>query len=281
MSTASRAPVAGVALFLSVALAGLSLATLSFCAAPARAAFAQGVSPLASGPPVRLLAGFRPERFGQATTVSFALAVDPSAGAVPVPLTSVEVGYPRDLGLATSELGLASCAPVALEVEGASACPRDSAMGGGGAVIEVPFGPEVVQEQVRLEIYAAPSPDGYLHLGILAEGHSPVIARIVLSGVLLPGRLQVEIPSITSLPAAADASLVSMHAQLGGALTYTERLRNRTISYRPRGIGLPASCPRHGFHFTVMLAYLDGSASHGATTIPCPVRRGAARDRQR
>ncbi len=226
-----------------------------------------------------LTAAFRPERLGAATSISFSIRIDPTAQAGPLPLSSAEVSYPTDLGLATSGLGLEACDPHTLETEGPEACPPNAKMGAGNALVDVQFGPEIVPEDVGLDIYASPSSDGYLHLAILARGWEPVIAQIVISAVLLPGRLQIVIPPIATLPLAPYAAVVDLHATIGGALTYYERAHGRTIAYRPRGIGLPDTCPRGGFRLATSLGFTDGQRSTGATVIPCPQRRSSARGR--
>jgi hypothetical protein len=226
---------------------------------------------------VILAAAFSPERLGAATAISFGVTIDPPAKAVPVPVSEVQVSYPADLGLATSGLGLAACNPTALEVEGSSACPPDSKMGQGSGQVEVPFGPVLVRENVKLGIYAAPSSDGYLHLAILASGAEPVIAQIVLSGVLLVGRLKIRVPPIATLPGAPYAAVIKMHATIGGGLTYYEHVHGRTIAYRPRGIGLPDTCPRGGFKLGASLAFTDGERSAAGTVVPCPRGERAGR----
>jgi len=230
----------------------------------------------AAGPRAALSAAFQPLRLGAATTISFAVRIDAAGEAAPTPISRVEVSYPSDLGLATSQLGLADCSPAALLLQGDEACPADSKMGQGTARVEVPFGPEVVSENVALGIFAAPSSDGYVHLAIVAEGKYPVIARIVLAGVLLVGRLRITIPPIATLPGAPYASLVSMRASLGGALTYYEDVHGRSVAYRPRGIGLPESCPRGGWRLGASFAFIDGLSSHATTVVACP-RGGGVR----
>ncbi|HTC71815.1 MAG TPA: hypothetical protein VK655_02930, partial [Solirubrobacteraceae bacterium] len=172
------------------------------------AAYARGSAGAPSGPPATLRASFAPKRLGAPTTLSFAVSIDPPAASGPLPLSAVAVRYPSDLGLATSGLGLATCEPAQLEAQEAAACPPDSKMGSGNALVEVPFGPTIVRETVSLRIYAAPSNDGYIHLVILAHGAYPVIASVLLSGVLRPGRLLLDVPPIPSLPDAPFVSLV-------------------------------------------------------------------------
>lgn len=226
-----------------------------------------------SGPVGRLSAAFVPNRLGAPTTVEFAVDIAPSPVSGLTPLGAVEVAYPSNVGLATSGLGVEACNLTALEMNGATACPPDSKMGQGSATVALPFGPYVVQEKVSIQLFAAPSDDGFVHLAILASGSEPVIAQAVLAGVVLPGRLRITIPLIESLPGAPYVSLVEMHASLGGQLTYYEQVRGHTVAYRPRGIALPDSCPRGGWNVIARFAFTDGNNSGATTVIPCPRRR--------
>jgi hypothetical protein len=247
------------------------LATVA-CADHSATALAQTSTGTAGGPAVAVSAMFSPERLGAATAVSFDVKISPPAATGPIPLAAVQVSYPLSLGLATSGLGLETCEPAALQIEGPSVCPADSKMGEGSAVVEVPFGSDIVAEHVVLGIFAAPSSDGYIHLAILAHGLHPVVAQVVLSGVMLPGLLEISIPPITGVPG-VYASVVDVQATVGGALTYYEHARGRTVAYRPKGIGLPDSCPRGGFKLGANLAFSDGERSRAGTTVPCPEPR--------
>jgi hypothetical protein len=238
------------------------------CVAPA--AEARASREAASGPRARLTAAFRPKRLGAPTTVAFTIEIAPPAQGVPAPISRIEFGYPENLGLATSGLGLAACEPTALEEEGTSACPANSKLGQGRAVVEVPFGPEIVQESVMLGLYAAPSSDGRLHLAILVHGKKPVLASLVMTGVLLPGRLQINVPAIVGIAGGPDVSLVKMSASLGGALTYYEHVGGRSVAYQPQGIGLPDRCPRGGWRLAARFAFINGTRSAARTVIPCP-----------
>jgi hypothetical protein len=247
------------------------MVTLVACAWWIAPSGAQAGAHTQKGPPAAVSAAFRPLVLGAATTVSFAVQIDAARSAL-MPVTSVEVRYPAELGLGTSQLGLEVCSPSVLHNAGPRACPADSKMGQGSGVIEVPFGPGVVHERVALSIFAAPSSDGYIHLAIAAQGKYPVIAHIVLAGVLLPGRMKITVPPVPTLPGAPDASVVSMQASLGGALTYYERVHGRIVAFRPRGIGLPDSCPRGGWRIAASFTFAGRSTSRAATVVPCPVR---------
>jgi hypothetical protein len=146
-------------------------------------------------------------------------------------------------------------------------------MGQGSALVEVPFGPETVSEVVAVAFYAAPSTDGRLHLVIWVHGQHPVIASLVMTGVLLPGRLQIIVPPIVGVAGGPDVSLVSLRASIGGALTYYERVRGKLVAYRPRGIGLPDSCPRGGWRLVASFVFIDGTHSSAKTGVPCPASR--------
>jgi hypothetical protein len=202
------------------------------------------------------------------------LRIDPAG--VPAPVSQLRLSFPSNLSLATSGLGLAACEPAALQLQGAAACPANSKMGVGSATVAVAFGPEIVHEHVTLGLYAAPSPDGYVHLAIIAEGLEPVEARIVMRGVLLAGALEIDVPAVPSVPGASDVAVTSLTTTLGGSLTYYERSGGRTIAYRPRGISLPSSCPRGGWRLAARLAFLDGTHSRARTVIPCPRTRKRA-----
>lgn len=224
-----------------------------------------------------LSAAFEPKRLGAPTTVAFSVHIDPPAQSGPLPVSSIAVSYPASLGLATSGLGLDSCDPAALELQGSETCPANSKLGEGSAVVQVPFGPSIVSETVELGIYAVPSSDGYLHLGILAHGQDPVIANVVLAGVLSAGRLAISVPPIASLPGAPYVALVRMQASLGGNLTYYERRGGRRVAYRPRGIGLPDSCPKGGWLVGASFQFTNGQSSAAKTAISCPARKGRGR----
>ncbi len=227
----------------------------------------------AATPDARMSAAFSPERLGAPTALSVGLSLAGAGAQPPAPIGGIDIHYPQNLGLITSNLGLASCPPEALEIEGPSTCPANSRMGAGSALVEFQVQHETRDEQVRLALVAGPSPDGRLHILISATGEYPVFASIVMSAVVLPDELQVTVPPIPGLPEGPDVSLISMHVTIGGNLTYYEHAHGRTIAYRPRGISLPPSCPRGGFRFATSLSFLDGTRSSVGATVACPPRR--------
>jgi hypothetical protein len=221
----------------------------------------------------KINARLTPERLGAATTVSLGFALPPSDGHAPAPLNSMQLAYPANLGLATSGLGVASCSPTELEAGGVEACPANSRMGSGSAVVELPLQVETVKEHISLEMFAAPSTDGYLHVLVYASGMFPVYAQVVLSGVLLRGRLNIVIPPIPSFPEAPDIVLTQMQLTLGGHLTYYERIGGKLVAYHPAGVGLPSNCPSGGFAFGATFMFANGGQASAHTAVACPRRR--------
>jgi hypothetical protein len=217
-------------------------------------------------------AAFTPERLGAPTSVSFAFHVT-GGGSAPAPLSSVELSYPRDLGLATSGLGVMACTPARLEALGPAACPANSRMGAGSAVVGIAFGAELVSETVRLTLLAGPSPDGFLHLLVYASGKFPVEAAVLLTAVLRAGHLSLTVPPIPSLPAAPYVSLQDMHLTLGGHLTYYETVKRHRVAYHPAGVGLPRTCPRGGFPFAATFVFIDGGRARARDSVACPKAR--------
>ncbi len=184
----------------------------------------------------------------------------------------MQLAYPSNLGLATSGLGLASCPASELEAIGGEACPANSRMGYGSAIVELPLKVATVTERVSLEMFAAPSPDGYLHVLVYAFGVLPVYAQVVLSGVLLRGQLSIVVPPIPSFPEAPDISLTQMQLTIGGRLTYFERSGGKLVAYHPPGVGLPSSCPSGGFPFGATFVFMGGGQARAHTAVPCPRR---------
>jgi hypothetical protein len=235
--------------------------SLLFCACFAASASAAGSA--------RISALLAPEHLGSATTLTFGFAIS-DAGRAPPALSEIDVGYPSNLGFATSGLGVAPCPTAQLESLGQQACPANSRMGHGHAEVEIPIGPEIVHERVTIEVFAGPSPDGYLHVLAYVVGLYPIEARVVLSGVLLPGHLDIVMPPIPSLPFGPYVSVSYMRLVLGGHLTYYERVGGRNVAYHPAGVGLPRNCPHGGFPFTASFAFIDGRNSRAVTAVPCP-----------
>ena len=204
----------------------------------------------AAEPAVTLHAGLIPEQLGKGTTIKFALTITPPAGQFPAALRTIDVRYPANLGLGTSNLGIDTCRAPILEAAGPPGCPADSVMGYGSGTVEVPFGSEILYEQVRVTAFMAPLRQGNIGLLLYADGESPVSAQLVFPATVLPatapfgGDLTTMLPLISSVPEAPDVALLNLTMTLGpNHITYYEYARHKKIAYHPRGILLPAAAP--------------------------------------
>jgi hypothetical protein len=198
------------------------------------------------------------------------MSVRTDAGQLPSPLRELDLRYPANLGIATSGLGTAFCTRNNLEEDGPAGCPRNSIMGRGSALARFRIGPEIFRESASIGIVAGPSPDGGQHLLVSATGLAPVAARIVMESSLENGHLQISVPLVPSLPEGEDVAVIDVNATIGGRLRYTERRHGRLVSFIPKGIGLPSSCPKGGFRFSGRFTFEDGTRASASTVVPCP-----------
>jgi len=228
-------------------------------------------------PFAKLSATLSPEHLGQGTTIAFGFTIATTTGQVPSPLTALNIDYPANLGIGTSGLGLETCSAATLEIDGPEGCPSQSQMGYGKALVEIPFGPEVLKETAQTLIYMAHIQEGHIALLFYANGSLPVSAQIVFNGLVLPaaspfgGDLAITTPLVPALPGGPNAAIVQLHSTIGPLhLTYYERTRGRYVSYHPRGILLPRTCPRGGFRFAASFGFEDGAQASAHTAVPCP-----------
>jgi hypothetical protein len=220
----------------------------------------------------------RPERLGGRTTIQFSFHITPHGEQVPSPLVSVNLFYPKNIGLVTSGLGLETCTPIQLEV--LRRCPPNSLMGYGKALVELPFGPKVISEEGRITTWMAPVEEGHLALFLYAKAQTPVLSEAIFTAQLLGapspygGQLAINVPLIPTLPEAPDASVVDMTSTIGPMnVTYYAWFRGRRTPYHPNGPRLPERCPHGGFPFAAEFSFLDGLQAHVETRVSCPGAR--------
>ena len=217
-------------------------------------------------------AGFSPERLGAPTTVSLGFDVRTPDGSLPSALTGIDFRYPSQLGLGTSDLGLATCDPAKLSYWGPKICPPNSIMGSGSALAKFQVSPEVSEESASIALVAGPSEHGYMNLLIAATGAYPVAALIVMSTLVTPGNLRFSVPLVPGIPEGPDVAVVRVRIKVGGRLTYYERRHGKRVAFHPTGIKLPRHCPRGGFRFNATFSFLDGTQAQAATVVRCPRR---------
>lgn len=228
----------------------------------------------------RLSVGFSPDKLGASTTILVGFRIDTPNKEVPSPVTNVSLRLPAGVGLGESTLGFATCTAITLETQGLEGCSPNAFMGFGSALVEVPFGPEIVDEPVRLVIIMGPPANGHTTMLFYAEGVSPVAATLVFPGVLLPdagpfgANLDTAIPLTPSVPGSADAAVVTMHSGLGPrSLIYNKHVHGKEVHYRPQGMAVPETCPRGGFPFSATFTFQDGTTTVSTSSVPCPTSR--------
>ncbi len=254
-------------------LARLALAVLPALLAPL---LALGLPAAASAKQLaQIEAGFSPYELGRPTALSLGFQIEAVGGGLPSALTAITFRYPRKLGLASTELGLAHCNPKTLRVRGPRACPGNSLMGRGSALAKFQIGPEVDEEAASIALIAGPSAHGYIQMLISATGAYPVSERIVMPTILYPGRLQITVPRIESIPEGPDIAVTEAHVSIGGHLTYHERRHGHLHAFHPKGILLPRRCPKAGFPFSATFSFTDGTTAQAQTVVPCRSGRSA------
>lgn len=225
---------------------------------------------------------FAPDILGGNTTILTDFTIGTPNGQIPSPLIDVDLRLPPGVSLGSSTLGLATCTSHQLEVAGLAGCSANAVMGGGTALVEVPLGPVIVPEPVKIAILMGQAMNQHTSLLFYADGRTPVSAQLVFPGLLLEGtsgnfaaELNTEIPLTPSVPGAADAAVVQMNSLLGPKeLVYHKSSHGKIVHYRPVGIAIPRVCPAGGFRFAARLTFQDGSKLTTTSVVPCPHHSG-------
>jgi hypothetical protein len=221
-----------------------------------------------------------PLALGHETTLAFSIHIARSPGQLASPLARLDLGYPNDLGIAVSGLGIANCQQERLELFGSTICPAESRMGQGEAIAEIQLGTELIEESAPITILRTREHEGHLALLFSVEANDPVAAQITFTGVLLAGPtpneedIQIDVPLIEGLPGGPDVAVTTIRATVGPkSLTYYEHIHGKLVPYHPHGILLPRKCPHDGFQFKAHFSFLDGSHADARTRVPCPRRQ--------
>ncbi len=226
---------------------------------------------------VKLTVGLSPERLGAGTTLEFSARIDAPGGRVPSPLTGLALQYPANLSILASGLGLATCTLPTLEDIGGTGCPKNSQMGYGNALVEIPFGPETIYERGTITIWMGPVQNDHIQLLFYAYAGHPSLAELVFPGTVLEtnppygGLLDTQIPEIPVLPGGPPASVVTLTAAIGPKnVTYHDYLHGKWVHYKPDGLRLPRICPPGGFPFAATFTFLDNTSTTDRASVPCP-----------
>ncbi len=226
---------------------------------------------------VKLTAGFDPDRRGVRTTIVFGFTIGTTDGLPPAGLSGVDLHLPRHMGLGTTSLGLASCEASTLIALGLKGCSANARIGYGSALVEVPLGPQLIQEGTGISAVLGPSKGSRLDVLFYANGISPVFAQLVFPAQLLPdsgrfgGRINTTIPTVPVLPDGPTASVVKFRSTIGPLhLTYFHRRHGKRVPFRPRGVRVPKLCPRGGYPFAADFQFQDSTRLIARTHVPCP-----------
>ncbi|HTZ87276.1 MAG TPA: hypothetical protein VMB05_11475 [Solirubrobacteraceae bacterium] len=221
-----------------------------------------------------------PERLGHGTTIRFDFALTGPDGALPPPVATMSLLYPRDFGILSSGLGLATCSAAALEDFGPRACPSRSIIGVGTATGALDVAGERVQEEALTAVFLAPFENGNIALLFFLDAYEPLLAESVFDGSLqaarapFGGALTVRVPPIATFPDGPNVALVRLRSTIGPlGITYYQRARGEFVPYQPGGIVLPRRCPHGGFPFGARFLLADGEVLSTTTTVPCPGRQ--------
>jgi hypothetical protein len=233
-------------------------------AALATTLLSAGTAEARSRAAIRLTAAFdNGARLGRATALHIGLHIDTRRRSSPV--TAIEMRYPESIGVTTSGLGLEACRrplsdfqAVVVDAIGLAGCPRNAVMAKGTASGEIRLNgalEDAIHEVGTVTVLAGPIRDGRLGIVTYVDGWNPIGARLVYAGEIAPaprpygGSLEIRIPP---LPSAwqAEIALTDVSFAIGArSIVYHERVRGRTVAYRPEGIALPTRCPSGGFKF--------------------------------
>jgi hypothetical protein len=219
-------------------------------------------------------ARFTPDKLGAPTNLSAETTITSSENPPP-PVSSVVAYLPA--GLKVHVRDLATCEKAKLETDGAGGCPPQSRIGFGGGVGVVQLGGELVKESYTLDFFLAPSEDGHLATLIYADAVSPVPVQLVMVGreVAAPKPygfgISVQVPSVYTIPGAANASVESNYVSVGSAnVAYYETVHGKRKLVHINGLTAPKTCSGSGFPFALTMSFTDGTTSTASYTDPCP-----------
>ncbi|HKG02125.1 MAG TPA: hypothetical protein VKB03_03015 [Conexibacter sp.] len=257
-------------------------ALVVLCAAGGSAPAAE---PAPAAAPIHVTAAFDPDAvLGAPTALDVRLRLDPRRVTKASP-TEVRFAFPRNLGLVSSGLGLATCTrppsefvQVLIVAPRLGGCSPNAVMGYGTALALVRLtNGQVIPEYAVVTVLSGPIEHGRLGLVVYVDGQHPFGAKLAYEGEVggapapYGGVLTVRMPPIPGFEELATISLAELRLTIGSpAIRYYERQRGRLVAYRPEGVELPASCPAHGFRFRAQVSFADGSQRSARSTTPCP-----------
>ena len=223
-------------------------------------------------------ANFTPNRLGAVTNLSATATFTSNTGTLPPPITRLTAYVPAGMRIDTR--GASTCPAQLLRQRGASGCPVASRAGFGGGVALLQLGSEILHEQFTVDIFLAPSEGGHVAFLAYLTGTAPASIELVLTAREIPAPkpygfgFSVEVPPISTIPGASDASIESAFFTFGATnVAYYETVHGKHKLVHLEGLIEPKRCPRGGFPLATTVDFADSSTSTATTTIPCPDSR--------
>lgn len=228
-----------------------------------------------AGEALTVNAGFTPDTPGAPTNLSLTASFVAGAEQPPSPVTKFELYAPAGMGVDLR--GAGTCAALTLETRGPGGCPEDSRAGFGGGVGVLDFPGETVHESYTLDFFFASKQSGHLKLLVYARAVAPVEVELVLVARQIPVPkpyglgFSVEVPPISTVPGAANASIESAFITVGGAnVAYYESVNGKRRLVHLEGVTVPKRCPAAGFPIEGSVSFADGSTLKVNSDIACP-----------
>ncbi len=201
---------------------------------------------VSAAPTVKLKVAFDPNVTGERTTIELGLSIIGPQGAPPVPVTSLDLRLPAQMGLGSSSLGQANCEPASLIADGLGGCPGNARVGLGSATAVVPVGSVLVHETASLDVLVGPPGEDRVELLFYVQALRPVFGALILPSVVeedttpYGDSLDTSVPLVEAWPEGPDLALQTLVSSLGPkGLTYHDHVHGKTIAYRPSGIRVP------------------------------------------
>ena len=141
------------------------------------------------------------------------------------------------------------------------------------------FPAETIHEPYTLDFFFAGRKSGKPNLLIYASAVAPVSVELVVVAREVPAPkpyglgFSVEVPPISAIPGAPNASIESAFVTLGAPnVAYYETVHGKRKLVHLRGIVVPKRCPPGGFPAEGTVDFADGTALTVNPKIPCPRR---------
>jgi hypothetical protein len=220
---------------------------------------------------------FTPDKLGAPTNLSITARFESTTGGPPSPITKLTLYAPA--GLTIDARGAGTCTTTKLAVRGPRGCPANSRAGFGGGVALLALAKTIIREPYTLDFFFAPKEHGHLALLAYASAVSPVPVELVVLAKEVHGPkpyglgFSVEVPTISTIPGAAPASVESAFATFGAAnVAYYETVHGKRTLVHIKGMVVPKTCPRGGFPTEGTIDFADGTTLTVNPTIPCPYK---------